>query len=110
MASEDNKRDSDAAEGTGQRQAETHLRMVWNDANMQRVCVDAAKVIDGLEEIVLLFGMNQSRQPGEKEIKVQLSDRIVLSPFSAKRLSMPLSNVLQNHGWESLGSHLANLP
>jgi hypothetical protein len=101
MAPEDNKRNSDVAEGTDQRQAETPLRMVWDDANMQRVYVDAAKVIDGLEEIVLLLGMNQSGRPGEKEIKVQLLDRIVLSPFSAKRLAIPLGNVLQNHDHES---------
>jgi hypothetical protein len=101
MASEDNTRDRDAAEGTGQQQAETQLRMMWDDANIQRVYIDAANVIDGLEEIVLLFGMKQSRQPGEKASKVQISDRIVLSPFSAKRLSILLSNVLQNHDQES---------
>lgn len=96
MTPEDNIPDSDAAAGTGQSQAEMQSRMVWGDSNLQKVGIDATKLIEGLEEIVLLFGMSQSRQPGEKEIKVQLSDRIVLSPFSAKRLSILLNNVLQN--------------
>jgi hypothetical protein len=41
--------------------------------------------------------MNQSWHSGQKELKVQLTDRIVLSPFAAKRLTTLLSNVLKNY-------------
>ena len=33
----------------------------------------------------------------QKEVTVQLSDRIVLSPFVAKRLSLVLSNVIRDY-------------
>ena len=41
--------------------------------------------------------MNQAWHAGQKEIKVQLSDRIVMSPFAAKRLSLLLNNVLADY-------------
>jgi hypothetical protein len=49
------------------------------------------------EEIVLLFGMNQAWHAGQKEVKVQLTDRIVVSPFAAKRLSILLNNVIRDY-------------
>jgi hypothetical protein len=93
MAEEKKKQDSGAAQG----QPERRPKIVWDDASMRSVYANATNVTGGREEIVLLFGMNQSWQAGEKEIKVQLSDRIVLSPFAAKRLSILLNNVLQNY-------------
>jgi len=49
------------------------------------------------EEIVLLFGMNQAWHSGQKELTVQLSDRVVLSPFAAKRLVLLLNNVIRDY-------------
>jgi hypothetical protein len=56
-----------------------------------------ANVAGGREEIVLLFGMNQAWHAGQKEVNVQLTDRIVLNPFAAKRLSILLNNVLADY-------------
>ena len=41
--------------------------------------------------------MNQAWHAGQKEVKVQLTDRVVLSPFAAKRLSILLNNVLADY-------------
>ena len=49
------------------------------------------------EQFVLLFGMNQAWNPNQKELTVQLSDRIVMSPFAAKRLALLLNNVLREY-------------
>jgi len=49
------------------------------------------------EEFVLLFGMNQAWDAGQNELKVQFTDRIVLSPFAAKRLSILLGNVIRDY-------------
>jgi hypothetical protein len=64
---------------------------------MRSVYCNVSNVAGGREEIVLLFGMNQAWHSGQKEIKVALSDRIVLSPFAAKRLSIVLNNVLADY-------------
>jgi len=72
-------------------------KILWDDANMRSVYANVANVAGGREEIVLLFGLNQAWHAGQKEVKVQLSDRIVMSPFAAKRLAMLLNNVLADY-------------
>ena len=78
-------------------QAEGQTRIIWDDSDMRSVYANASNVAGGREEIVLLFGMNQAWHAGQKEIKIQLTDRVILSPFAAKRLSVLLNNVLQNY-------------
>jgi hypothetical protein len=95
MADEKEKKEAGAAPGAGQTVGQT--RIVWDDANMRSVYANVANVAGGREEIVLLFGLNQAWHAGQKEVKVQLSDRIVMSPFAAKRLSILLNNVLADY-------------
>jgi hypothetical protein len=78
-------------------QDSARTKIIWDDANMRSTYANAANVAGGREEIVLLFGMNQAWHAAQKEIKVQLSDRIILSPFAAKRLAMLLNNVLKDY-------------
>jgi Protein of unknown function (DUF3467) len=78
-------------------QAAKPPRVVWDDSNMRSVYANATNVGGGREEVVLLFGMNQAWHAAQKEIKVQLTDRIILSPFAAKRLSTLLNNVLADY-------------
>jgi hypothetical protein len=91
MAAEKKQTNADAAQAEGQ------ARIIWDDSDMRSVYANASNVAGGREEIVLLFGMNQAWHAGQKEIKIQLTDRVILSPFAAKRLSVLLNNVLQNY-------------
>jgi hypothetical protein len=91
MAAEKKQANADAAQAEGQ------ARIIWDDSNMRSVYANASNVAGGREEIVLLFGMNQAWHAGQKDIKIQLTDRVILSPFAAKRLSVLLNNVLQNY-------------
>jgi len=90
----ENKKKAEGPEGV---QAGESTRVVWDDSNMRSVYANATNVGGGREEIVLLFGMNQAWHAAQKEIKVQLTDRIILSPFAAKRLSTLLNNVLTDY-------------
>ena len=72
-------------------------KIVWDDSDMRSAYANVANVAGGREEIVLLFGMNQAWHAGQKEVKVKLSDRMVLSPFAAKRLAILLNNVLKDY-------------
>ena len=49
------------------------------------------------EEVVLNFGLNQSWERGQKDMQVQLTNRIILSPYAAKRLVLLLTAVMQQH-------------
>ena len=95
MADEEKKETGAAAASPTQTIGQT--KIVWDDSNMRSVYSNVANVAGGREEIVLLFGMNQAWHAGQKEVNVQLSDRIVLSPFAAKRLSILLNNVLADY-------------
>jgi hypothetical protein len=69
----------------------------WDDSNMRNVYANVCNVAGTREEIVLLFGMNQAWHSGQPEVTIQLADRIVLSPFVAKRLATLLNNVIKDY-------------
>jgi len=73
------------------------VKVRWDDTNMRNVYSNVCNVAGTREEIVLLFGMNQAWHSGQKEVTVQLADRIVLSPFVAKRLAALLNNVIRDY-------------
>jgi hypothetical protein len=73
------------------------LRVRWDDTNMKSSYANVCNVASTREEVVLLFGVNQAWNTAQREIPVQLSDRIILSPHAAKRLSVLLGNVLREY-------------
>jgi hypothetical protein len=66
----------------------------WDDSKMSSSYANVCNVFSSREEVTLLFGTNQAWQVGQKELNVHLSDRIVVNPYAAKRLSLLLSNVM----------------
>jgi hypothetical protein len=72
-------------------------KVKWDDSNMKSSYANVCNVASTREEVVLLFGMHQAWQSGQKEVTVQLSDRVVLSPFAAKRLVALLANVVAEY-------------
>jgi hypothetical protein len=49
------------------------------------------------EEVTLLFGTNQSWHTGQEEVVIKLSNRMVVSPYAAKRLSALLTNIVEQY-------------
>jgi len=92
-----NERGREPAAGRSGAAAQTPLTIKWDDSNMRSSYANVANVASTREEVVLLFGINQAWHGGQKEVTVQLTDRLILSPFAAKRLSILLSNVLREH-------------
>lgn len=72
-------------------------KIVWDDSDMKSIYANVTNVTGGREELIILFGMNQAWQPGQKEVKVQLTERVVLSPFAAKRLALLLGNTVAEY-------------
>jgi len=75
----------------------TQIKIRWDDSNMRSVYANVCNAAGTREEIVLLFGMNQAWHSAQKELTVQLTERIVLSPFAAKRLAILLQNVIRDY-------------
>ena len=69
----------------------------WDDKGMRSAYANVCNVAGTREEIVILFGMNQAWHSWQKELTIQLADRIVMSPFVAKRLGILLNKVIQNY-------------
>ena len=86
-----------APEGTDIRADVAGMKIKWDDSNMKSSYANVCNVTSTREEVVMLFGMNQAWNRGQKEVTIQLSDRIVISPYAAKRLSMLLGNVVKEY-------------
>lgn len=72
-------------------------RIKWDDSNMRSSYANVCNVTSTREEMVMLFGMNQAWNRGQKEVTIQLTDRIVVSPYAAKRLAMLLDGVIKEY-------------
>jgi len=69
----------------------------WDDSKMRSVYANVCNVSSTREEVTLLFGTNQAWRSGQKEIGIELTDRIIVSPFAAKRLSRLLNSVVEEY-------------
>jgi len=69
----------------------------WNDSSMKSSYANVCNAASTREEVSLFFGTNQAWNPTESEVTVQLTDRVILSPFAAKRLSLLLENTLKEY-------------
>ena len=73
------------------------MKIKWDDSNMKSSYANVCNVTSTREEVVMLFGMNQAWNRGQKDVTIQLTDRIVISPYAAKRLSMLLGSVVNEY-------------
>jgi hypothetical protein len=69
----------------------------WDDSRMTSSYANVCNVTSTREEVVMLFGVNQAWNRGQKEVTIQLTDRIIISPYAAKRVSMLLKGVVDEY-------------
>lgn len=72
-------------------------RIKWDDSGMKSSYANVCNVTSTREEVVMLFGINQAWNRGQKEVTIHLTDRIVVSPYAAKRLSLLLQGVVTEY-------------
>jgi hypothetical protein len=72
-------------------------RIKWDDSGMKSSYANVCNVTSTREEVVMLFGINQAWNRGQKEVTIQLTDRIIISPYAAKRLTMLLDGVVKEY-------------
>ncbi len=69
----------------------------WDDSGMTTSYANVCNVSSTREEVTLLFGTNQSWHTGQEEVVIKLSDRLIVSPYAAKRLSALLTNIVEQY-------------
>ncbi len=69
----------------------------WDDSKMKSTYANVCNAASTREEVTLLFGTNQTWHNGGKEVVVELSDRVILNPYAAKRLALLLNTVIKQY-------------
>ena len=69
----------------------------WDDSKMKSTYANVCNVSSTREEITMLFGLNQAWNAQQKQLTIELSDRIILNPYAAKRMANLLNNVLSQY-------------
>ena len=96
------KRENDVekkASGAGTDEDPENLKATiqWDFSKMQSSYANVCNVSCTREEFTLLFGMNKTWDAGQRKLMVDISDRIIVNPFAAKRLSTLLGNVIRQY-------------
>lgn len=93
--SEKNKNEVTKAE-EGKTQAEVP-KIHWDQSKMKTTYANVCNVSSTREEVSVLFGTNQSVNVAANGITVELTDRIILNPYAAKRLAHILTGVIKQY-------------
>ena len=72
-------------------------RVRWNTEQLVSSYCNFCNANSTREEVVLNFGVNNSWDRAQAETEVDLTHRIVLSPFAAKRLSEVLASLVKEY-------------
>ncbi|MBK7675632.1 MAG: DUF3467 domain-containing protein [Candidatus Accumulibacter sp.] len=72
-------------------------RIRWVTDGLKSSYANFANANSTREEVVLNFGVNNSWDRAQPEMAIELSHRIMLSPFAAKRLSTMLAQLIAEY-------------
>lgn len=97
MAKSETKVEEQVSEAPEAKAAEGQTTIRWDGSNMVSSYSNVCNVSSTREEVTLLFGTNQSWHAGQKELSVELTNRIIINPFAAKRLAILLGNTIKEY-------------
>ncbi len=80
-----------------EKQTTTSTTVKWDDTKIRNTYANICNVISSREEVSMMFGMNQKMDTEKNELTIELSDRIVMSPYAAKRVSLLLKDVIEQY-------------
>ena len=78
-------------------EGEQQTTIRWDGANMRTTYSNVCNVSSTREEVSLMFGTNKNWHPAQKELTIELSDRLILNPYAAKRLAQLLMNTMNEY-------------
>ena len=81
----------------GEVEKKSQPKINWDDSAMETTYANVVNAASTREEIILLFGTNQSWKGVEEEVNVSLSNRVILNPYAAKRLAIVLGAVVTQY-------------
>jgi len=80
-----------------QAKAPTGTQVRWDTKNLKSSYANVCSVTSTREEVVLNFGINQAWERAAAQMEVELTNRIILSPFAASRLLEMLNKLMAEY-------------
>lgn len=78
-------------------QDDSQATIRWDGSKMRSTYANVCNVSSTREEVTMMFGTNQNWHAGQKELTIELTDRMILNPYAAKRLAVLLANTMQEY-------------
>ena len=72
-------------------------KVSFDTSNLKSSYANVCTMNSTREEVVLNFGLNQSWERTAQEVKIELNNRIILSPFAAQRMQEMLTKLLAEY-------------
>jgi len=69
----------------------------WDESPARQIRADVVTVAGSREEVYLLFGSEQAGHPDGQAETIRLTDRIILSLFTAKQLAAALAGFMRDY-------------
>ncbi|MXU66699.1 DUF3467 domain-containing protein [Oceanomicrobium pacificus] len=87
-----------AATGAGAAASDPKSKVNWDDSAMETAFANVVNIQGTREQIELFFGTNRTWNvaPG-RDVHVDLTNRMILTPYAAKRLNGILTRVLREY-------------
>ncbi len=86
-----------ASSKNGEATTKGQPKVNWDDSKMATTYANVVNAASTREEVILLFGTNQSWKGVGDEVDVALSNRVILNPYAAKRLAILLGGVVTQY-------------
>jgi hypothetical protein len=84
-------------DGSEEDQDNAKATIQWDVSKMESSYANVCNVSCTREEFTLLFGMNKTWDAGQRKLTVDMTDRIIVNPYAAKRLYLLLGNVIRQY-------------
>lgn len=95
--SEDTTKTATAHKGAAATQAPAGAQVRWKTDNVKSSYANFCNASSTREEVVLNFGVSHDWERKPQDMEIELSHRIVLSPFAAKRLAQLLGKLVAEY-------------
>ena len=90
--------ESDTAKDAGDGKTRKASKIQWQDGAMRTDFANVVNIQGTREQIEFFFGTNRSWDgSGDGDVTVDLTNRLILTPFAAKRMHRILTTVLREY-------------
>ncbi|MBT9384342.1 DUF3467 domain-containing protein [Pseudooceanicola sp. CBS1P-1] len=87
-----------AKDETETKDSDRKSMVIWNDEAMATSFANVVNVQGTREQVEVFFGTNRSWNPADAgPLRVDLTNRVIMTPFAAKRLHQILTGVLREY-------------